>query len=414
MSKRRAPYELDQNNLSDDEHAAPDLGRISTPEEIAQRRILKIKGPKSEESTTPAKLVLLEKLEDAQPAANNNGNHANEAKEGTNGDKIEEKKIEFSTSSSLFAKTDATNGNNKHTENKEESKPEQSEKETEKVSEPAKEKTTNDTSLFGSIKPSSATSGLFGNTSTTGGLFGKSTGTGTLFGNSNSLFTPSSGTGLFSNANKVEGGQTIQNIFNTDKPTGSLFGSLPTSNATSLFGNAKPAESSSLFGDLKNNTTGGLFSNIKSKGSDDEGDEGEGEDDDELEHSPEIDPSQIQMKYQYDNPYEKVIDKSVLKVRRGDGDILEKGYISFEKFKADDKTPNILVYRDQIKKVIFTIVVTKKINKAEKIQNSTKNLKFIFYKKQDEKFVPDIIKVQFHDEKDGEEFYNKFQEYTQN
>lgn len=34
-NKRKAQYELDQNNLSDDEHAAPDLGKISTPEEIA-------------------------------------------------------------------------------------------------------------------------------------------------------------------------------------------------------------------------------------------------------------------------------------------------------------------------------------------------------------------------------------------
>ncbi|KAL4505397.1 hypothetical protein ABPG72_002459 [Tetrahymena utriculariae] len=402
MNKRRAPYELDQNNLSDDEHAAPDLGKISTPEEIAQRRILKIKGPKSEESTTPAKLVLLEKLDDPQPAVHDNGKQANA--EATNGDNKEEKKIEFSTSSSLFA----ANGNNKANENKEESKPEQSEK----AKEPAQEKTGNDTSLFANIKPSSTTGGLFSTSSTTGGLFGKPAGG--LF-NSGSLFTQPAGTGLFSNANKTEGGQAIPNIFSTDKPTGSLFGSLSTSNTTSLF-SAKPAESSSLFGDLKKNTAsaGGLFNKIQKQGSDDEGDEGEGEDDDELEHSPEIDPSQIEMKYQYNNPYEKIVDKSVLKVRRGDGDILEKGYISFEKFKADDKTPNILVYRDQIKKVIFTLIVTKKINKVEKIQNSTKNLKFIFYKKQNEKFIPDIIKVQFHDEKDGEEFYNKFQEYSSN
>lgn len=65
----------------------------------------------------------------------------------------------------------------------------------------------------------------------------------------------------------------------------------------SLFANSKTPDASSLFGNLQKNaaTAGGLFS--KKEGSDDEGDEGDGEDDDELQHSPDIDPSKIEMKY---------------------------------------------------------------------------------------------------------------------
>jgi len=45
------------------------------------------------------------------------------------------------------------------------------------------------------------------------------------------------------------------------------------------------------------------------------------------------------------NPFEKVISKQVVKVRKGTNDILEKGFISLEKNIHDEKAPHIFVYR---------------------------------------------------------------------
>jgi len=55
--KRKAPYDINQDHpegLEDDDanqHEEVDIGKISTPQEIAQRKILKIKGPKTHDST---------------------------------------------------------------------------------------------------------------------------------------------------------------------------------------------------------------------------------------------------------------------------------------------------------------------------------------------------------------------------
>lgn len=95
-------------------------------------------------------------------------------------------------------------------------------------------------------------------------------------------------------------------------------------------------------------------------------------------------------------------------MRKGVSDILEKGFLSLEKNTQDEAAPNIFVYRDQIKKVIFTYNITRKITKIEKINNSAKNLKATFYRKGETGgLVTDIIKAQFNDEKDGEEFFEK-------
>lgn len=114
-----------------------------------------------------------------------------------------------------------------------------------------------------------------------------------------------------------------------------------------------------------------------------------------------------------------------MKVRKGASDILEKGFLSVEKNTQDEAAPNIFVYRsaamgffilhilfafvtkpifccffilkfrDQIKKVIFTYNIIRKISKIEKINNSAKNLKATFYRKGDTgSLVTDIIKAQ--------------------
>lgn len=178
---------------------------------------MKVKGPKSEESTTPAKLVLLTKLDETQPIEVKEDS-TKATSDATNGDKKEaEKKIEFKAQSSLFGNL---NGNNQIEKKEDAPKPAS-------------------TSLFGNLPP---TSGLFSNAG--GSLFSSSGTSSSLFGN-----TSNNGTGLFASIKKDEGSAAVPNIFSTEKPAGSLFGNMSTP-TTSLFANAKTPDASSLFGNL--------------------------------------------------------------------------------------------------------------------------------------------------------------------
>lgn len=51
------------------------------------------------------------------------------------------------------------------------------------------------------------------------------------------------------------------------------------------------------------------------------------------------------MKFAYNNPYEKVVDKAVAKLRRDNRDVIEKGFVSLEKHKTDANALDIFVYR---------------------------------------------------------------------
>lgn len=365
--KRKAEHMLDRDNLSDDElppsNTTVNPADIATPEQIAQRRIVKLKMPSQlggEAASRPAaKLELSGSLggqtseAQAQPATSGTPSFLSKtvtpSGQQTNGS--------APTSGGLFSNLLTKSAQDEGIvpeEKKEEAKP----------------------SLFAGLfnkKPDGAPAPLFGGQGTglfseskTEGLFSQNKPAGGLFG---SIF-PGSGAGLAGLANKdysyvhKESGEKKPEADEQkqsapapaqDKPA-PLFASL--SNYKPPAAENKPTLFGSLFSGQPTTFTSSLFSQqgnsglfAANKGGDDEGSEGEDGEDPQRTPSPEADITKSKGSYKYEVDYEKIAGKKVTKFKPGAKNMLLEGEVSLNKNKEGNVY--FIIYRNKAKLAQF-------------------------------------------------------------
>ncbi|EGR33511.1 hypothetical protein IMG5_051080 [Ichthyophthirius multifiliis] len=364
MGKRKPEYEIDEkqiDNDDNDEHKVPGLGKINTPEEIAQRRIIKLIGAKAQdnENNESSKTKLIAKLDEGQQKEEKQSN----GKQGQNGDKKLQEQSE-----------------------KQESEKKQTEEKQQK------------SSLFGNINITPGSSLFSNNNNSSPSLF-----SGSLFSNN----PPNTGAlfsgGLFTNNGQNTNNTSIPNIFATGTNAGGLFGNMPINQQIT----------GGLFGNLAaNNNNNDLFGQKKKEGGCSDDDNG-GEDDDEPNTaSPEPDVTKVENKYQYEEPFVKLFEKNVTKFKLMTNDVLDKGFVSIEKLKDNESAPVTFVYRNQIKKIIYQANIYKGLSKVSKIGDNLKNIKVTCISfSEDKKPQAQIVKLQFQEDNDGEEFIQEMEKH---
>eukprot|EP00825_Cyclidium_porcatum_P044620 TRINITY_DN6599_c0_g1_i1.p1 TRINITY_DN6599_c0_g1~~TRINITY_DN6599_c0_g1_i1.p1 ORF type:complete len:323 (+),score=108.32 TRINITY_DN6599_c0_g1_i1:197-1165(+) len=240
------------------------------------------------------------------------------------------------------------------------------------------------------------------------------------------------GTGLFANL------FSVNNKLLDQKPSFPLLNNSSGAKGTGIFSNLlvdsiNPSKQmAGTFSFLNNSstpntqTTGSLGTQLalnliqkqqQPKNNQDSEEEGDDDQCDDDEHkSDEIDPSKTE-KVEIKNPYQTLIEKPILKFRKNDGELLEKGSLSMEKSKDKDNIVTI-IYRNQIKQVIYQGFILPKLSKIRNINQKKENINLITFYQQQKKdtnntqitdWKADNLKIMFNQAQDGIEFYREIE-----
>jgi len=400
--KRKAEHALDRDDfLRDDDETAPQTTQgtvqntMATPEQIAQRRIVKLKIPgqtgEQTELSSTAKFELAGALDQSKPATTgNNGSNAQ--------------------TPSFLANLPPTNT------------------------------TASTGGLFSNIikpteggeeKKGGLFSGLFNkdnNQTATSGLFSTSqTGSGGLFG---SIFGGNAGGGLASLAKKDytyvhnETGEKEKEKEGEKKEGAAQ--AKPAQSKPSLFASLadfKPGpnlfSSTASSGLFSSNLTGGsgafggLFGGANKGGDDGSDDGGEDGDDEPQPPSPEADVTKSKGNYEYKLDYEKVIGKKVNKFKPGAKEMLLEGEVSLN--KRNESGNYFVAYRNKAKVLQYQGELVAKVSKTEFLNPRQDALSIVTFSvptaeegkeagADKPKIVRDIVKLMFATADDCNEF----------
>lgn len=432
MTKRKAEFDLNRDEIikGDFEYAESqkknlnqNIGTIQTPEEIAQRRILKIKNIKTD-SLTPQKeqkFVLSQTLNvevkhSEEIPAFHKSEHEKEIKEPKQFiEKAKEipsplgKKSPFenllkaeipikneSPKKGMFGflmqQVQMESQQPKTTENGSRSKglfdnipPKQNENKNEEKLK----------SLFGeqTSPPNNVNLSLFTNNGTT--FANISSGSSSLFNNpATSIFgAPSSN--LFTNNSNVPKATNGNGGIFGNLGSGSIFGNNGNNNQNSAFGQ-------SLFAGAAKNE------NNNSDGDDD----GNDNEDPEGSKSPEVDQSKSSGNFQYSETFEKLISKNIHKFKTNDKDAFEGGFLSIEKQK--EKNSYIVIYRNQAKLILYQGWLLPKLSQVGTLNKRPDSMTLILFNEKTKdgkaKLEKDLLKIMFVSQPDCEQFKKKLEE----
>jgi len=430
MTKRKAEYELNRKELeeNDFELTRPTAATPITqnaPVDISQRRVVKIKLPSEilkenhNNNEKPAKFSLVTPLvADTQ---------------------LDKKAQENKAAVSFLNKivTPPSKEGEKsllpETMKSEEALPKLAQPEPIKIgTEEEKPKETPKVSLFANLfgnQPSTASS-LFSNSNS---LFAKNSGVlSTLFTTPDANAAPSLFAGLFqTKPNEPEKSKPVdveppqlpkaqEKKEESSKPKG-LFNNFMQANLPSASGQsfslfAKAGEGAPTFKSLLSGESAPKsFFATKAKEDDEQDEEGGSGDDEDAEGvrspSPEPDQAQTSSKYQYDEPFEKIIAKDVEKFKAGTTcPLLGKGVISLS--RAKESEDYFIVFRNSAKLLQYQGRLIKQHSTVAYMQNKLDSLNIVAISSQAKgdkddkklKFSKDMLKVMFTTNEGAEEF----------